>query len=349
MRIGLVAPCNRTSGLGLVSWDLFRNLPTDSVLAFVSQKGNEKWSQRQLPYPAVQMRKCNPTDLRRRCASYLDEFKPDVLLAVETWHSSQLVDEARAREVKLVLIPMHEVYRPGFTHADLFLCPNRFCYNKVRERDKVLWRLPIDARDLDYRQRTGRPRNFLHCHGYGYLNAKRQTAVVLSAFRTAQRPKIHLTIATQMSLAAYGLPAPDDTQVDVLPPQVRFADIYQNADVLVQPEAYAGYGRVPLEAMLQGVPVLTTAAPPMHELVTSPDLLIPYERTYWIEQRGGLNVTAYVVGQRDVIDAIQRIADRDIDELSAQARKLALKHIWTSAKRRQLLKLLKGLCQGKTS
>ena len=339
MKIGLMTPTNRVSGFGMVGWDICRNMPIDSVLSAMSVKGNERWSEHQAMFPAIQL-KTMPEAARMRTISYLDKFKPDVLLAVETFHSPYVVEVCREHGVKTALIPMHEVYNYGRTQADLFICPNKLCYTKVRDLCKVLWRLPIDGRDFEYRPRAGKPKTFLHCHGYGYLNDKRQTGVVLSAFKAVKNPDLRLIVSSQSSLMKYDGIIRNDPRITIVGPQRNGYDLYRGIDCLLQPEAYAGYGRVPLEAGIQGIPVLTTAAPPMNELIP-PDLLIPYERTFWLEHGKGLNATFYVVSQTDIMQAIERMAATDVSDVSKQIYSVCRKQLWTAAKARQLVKILR--------
>lgn len=338
-RIGLLSYTNRTSGLGNVGYDLFRNLPIDSVLSVQTLKGQARWHKQQL----------NGTHdrglSRDTIIHYFEQYRPEVLLAVETFYHVELPAIAAKYKVKLALIPMHEVYRPDKVRADLWICPNQYCYDKVKEKDKVLWRLPVDANDFPFMLRFGTARNFLHNYGYGYVNNKRQIDKVIAGFQLLKRQDVTLTISTQMPLPGYGFPIHRDGRVRFRDDNRESVDAYRDADVMVQPEAYAGYGRATLEAMLCGIPVITTDAPPMNEVVTDPRLLIQPARSRPFKAQSPFNAVYNEVSEQGVYEALGRALEFNLQEMSKAARAAAMKHTWTKQKAKELTTMLEGLIE----
>lgn len=343
MKLGLVGNTNRTSGLGNVNADLLKWLPFDSVLSCPSIKGQELWHQRQTTAEGQWLD-------RRYIIEYFEAFKPDVVLAVETFWIPEFRTIALHYGVRMTLIPMHEVYKFGRMPVDLFLCPNKFCFNKVQEPHKLLWPLPIDGEPFKFKQRKGPARRFLHNFGHGFLNDKRQTQRVIDAFTAQQRDDVQLCINTQVGqvkpdsmlakfMVRYGYPEHSDPRVRFTRGHKSPAAAYAAPQVVIQPEAYAGYGRVILEAMLCGLPVITTNAPPMNEYVIEPTLLVQTTRKWLMEVRA-FNAVYHHVDAAHIAAAVARLAEIDIEDLSYEAAVQAEKWLWTKDKADELVAIL---------
>jgi hypothetical protein len=340
MRLGVVSYTNTTSGVGTVARDLVDNLPVDSYLSVRNVKGQEHWLERQIDgIPDA------PT-LNR----YLDEYQPDILIAVETFFMREVYDLCRKRGVKTVLMVMHESYLEGKHDPDWYLCPTRIAWDRVGEPNKVYFDWPIDVRPFPFTQRT-QARRFLHVMGYGSgaraaaggFN-RRQTREVYQGFCAVADPDATLTIHCQEDWKLEYGECDDPAVTFRLGTLPTPADVYAGFDVLIQPDAYAGYNRVLLEAKACGMPVLTTDAPPMNELVHDPDALIPC-LPEWFDYRKrkanfGPICYRHVVTAEDVAAAIGRALRWDIPAKSARARACAEARAWNTDKRADFVRLL---------
>lgn len=343
MKLGVVSYTNVNSGVGVVARDILDNLPVDSYFSVRNVKGQEQWTERQV----------NGIPETQALNEYLDRFQPDILIAVETFFCPEVYAVCRKRGVKTVLMVMHESYIEGKHDPDWFLCPTRIAYDRVGEVNKVYFDWPIDCRPFPFKKRTA-ARRFLHVMGYGSgarcggsgFN-RRQTREVCDGFCALPNPDITLTIHCQEDWRqAYG--NCDDPRViyrlENLP---KPADIYEGHDVLIQPDAYAGYNRPLLEAKACGMPVITVAAPPMNELVSDPEALIPCTRV-WYDHRQhgtGFGPTCYLnlVSAAGVTEAVANVLKWDIGKKSLRARACAERHNWNDDKRADFVRLLEML------
>ena len=342
VKLGIVSYTNTTSGVGCFARDIVDNLPVDSFLSVPCCKGQEKWLERQLNGVGV-----------TRLTEYLDTYRPDVLLGIETMFTPNTYGLCRERGIRTVLVVMHEAYVEERHPPSWYLCPTQIAYSRVGASNKVYFDWPTDCRPFKFTQRT-EARRFLHVMGYG-SGAKantsgcnrRQTRAVYEGFCAVPDPNISLTIHCQEDWRAEYGECHDPRVTFRLETLPRPADVYEDSDVLVQPDAFAGYDRVLLEAQACGLVVLTTDGPPMNELVRDPSLLIP-ARPEWYDYRShglpwGPICDRHIVAPADVTAAIQRVLTWDIPARSLAARANAEAHNWTDDKRADLVRLLESM------
>ena len=335
MTIGLLSYTNRTSGIGLLATDSIKWLGVDSMLSVWSVKGQEHW----LPNQVTCRTPDNDSLIR-----YLDTYKPDALLGFETMFREAVYYECRKRGIKTILVIMHESYRPELP-IDLLVCPTQAAYNKVVEPNKVYFPWPIDIDSFPIDNTARETPKYLHICGHGMRNNRRQTDVVIAGFLMADIPTT-LTVRCQRDWRkVYG---------DVVSPKIRFElanlpdprDLYVGHDVLVQPDAYAGYNRVLYEAQAVGLDVITTDAPPMDECETD-WLIVPSKEVYLspkpslscAEAGRTFNTTAYIVSPESVADAVTKTYAKSTSRQAMRAR--AEKRAWTTEKAQKFLELLK--------
>jgi glycosyltransferase involved in cell wall biosynthesis len=334
MKLGLFTAANTRSGLGLVCRDLVRHCPVDSLFALPTKHFPvEMFCDRQM----TALSNCPD---RQHATTYLDKFRPDVLLTVEVPYDNVIFDYCRERGVRTAQLVMAEVYNPALT-PDLFICPTQHCYDKVKAANKILWRLPVGLSEFRYRQRRGRARTFTHIHSFDRENRRRQTDEVIQGFAMVpgnQRLIIHyqtMTLTTHYT--------PDncpDSRVEWRCGVTNPADLYAEADVLIASEAYAGFGRCAVEAMSCGLPVITTDAQPMNEIVTG--WLVPVVDRVRVTY-GVFNTTVNKVSPNGIAGAVLDAQADDLNEWSAIARQTALMHKWTQKRTRELMKILSRL------
>ena len=78
------------------------------------------------------------------------------------------------------------------------------------------------------------------------------------------------------------------------------------AQAISQPDAWAGYNRLLLEAKAVGMPVLTTDAAPMNELVTDPEALLTPSRVVSHTIAGPYRTARAIVEPKTVTAAIRK-------------------------------------------
>jgi hypothetical protein len=344
MRLGVLSYTNTASGVGCFARDIVDNLPVDSYFSVDCVKGQERWMERQV----------NGMPERELFTRYLDKFKPDIVVGIETMFSRCVYEVTRRRGVRTVLVVMHESYLEGKHDPDWYLCPVRAAWNRVGTANKVYFDWPTDLRPFPFSERT-EARKFLHVMGYASgaragasgFN-RRQTRAVYEGFCSIQNPDISLVVHCQEDWRKEYGECHDPRVTFRLENLSKPADVYEGFDVLVQPDSYAGYNRVLLEAKACGLPVLTTDGPPMNELVTDADALIPC-RAEWYDfrkqgQKWGPMCYRYLVKAEDVAAAIERSLTWDIPAKSRRARMCAEKHDWTDEKRADCIRLLEMMC-----
>ena len=320
MRIGLLSYSNRHSGVGVFAWEFLRHLPVSCFFSVPSAKGQEIWTPGQVqgwPDPG-------------RLEMFLQAYRPDVLLAIETVFDPSVYEVCRAHAVKTVLVTMLEAWIEEC--PDVFLCPTLACYEAVEHESKVYIDLPMEVEAYSFTQRRQAQR-FLHVRGCGGTDDRRQTQAAVDGFLMANLPGATLTIHTQQPWQ----PVVTDPRV-----VVRCADLSEPAqvfdgfDVLLQPDAYAGFDRPLLEAMACGMPVITTDAGPMNEAVAIDGLV----KSYPVDWRRGC--PRNVVTAPAVAEALHRVPSWDVTEISRRCRALAESHGWTAARRQEWLEVLEN-------
>lgn len=292
------------------------------------------------------VRQTNGLPSAKLLARHLDAFRPDVLLGIETLFSRDIYALARSRGIKTAVVAMHEAYVPGGEDPDLWICPVHVAYDRIAIPNKTYFDWPIDIRPFPFAERREAKR-LLHIMGYGAAHNRRQTREVAAGFLLAGLPDSTLTVHCQQpAKTEYG---------QIADPRVMYrfgslpnpADLYEGFDVLIQPDSYAGYNRVLLEAQASGMPVLTTDGPPMNELVRDPDHLIPAtpSRYDFCRLGRGPECYRYLVSTADVATAIRRTLTWDIPAKSRAARANAEARSWTDERKTAFSRLLEQLRQ----
>ncbi len=340
MRLGLIGYSNRSSGIGMLIHDFIDNLPIDSFLSYPSVKGQEDgWHERQ----HTAWRPKDSKALRR----YMEAFKPDAVIFIETDyfpHGFKIVKELGSKPVCVV---MHEVYRHWTQieeEADLAICPSRNALEKAVGCERsVFLPLPIALEPFPYKERGGH--TLVHNVGYGWRNDRRQTARVVRAFHSLEDPDARLIVNCQ-SKWAEGVPLPDERidyrLVDLPEP----ADIWAEGDIAIQPTAYEGFGRMPLEAQACGLPCLTMDADPMNLSQNDSDLLIAPNQTY-LAPKFAHDTVFNEVSVEGLREKMEWLLTLPMPDYSKRARAFAEEKSWSNPKMRDpWIETLEELCNG---
>ena len=327
-KIGLIGYTNRTSGIGNINWELIHNLPIDSICSVWSPKGQEKWIDNQMSilYQDVGM-----------FESYLQIYKPDVLLSVETPFITNKEVFERHPEIKKVLIIMQESKASYLNCADLYIYP----FPEIPDwlylpPNTIPLFLPLDASEWRFRIRGGH--SFLHIIGYGGVADRRQTEKVLRAFKRLN--KAGLIIRSQKPIT--GL---ESERIKVICENSNDpTEIYWYGDILIAPDAYNGYGRHIPEAMASGLPVLTTNAPPMNFWVDKLDFLIKPSSVFDLNQ-AWVKTKYFEVDENDLCEKMDWLLQIYVYEYSKQARERAEQLSWNNEIRQKWLSVLRGIIE----
>jgi len=192
MRLGIITYTNLASGIGLFGYEFWKYLEADSILSVPNKvKGQDTWTERQLTLSHPP----GPKDVE----SYIERFRPDTILFLETPFSNTMSRVARGRGVKTVGIPMHESRASVGMQPDLLICTSCEAWRKSNHPNKRLMFLPIGSELFPFRQRTGH--TFIHNIGYGGVHDRRQTAAVVKAFQELENPKARLILRTPTRVA----------------------------------------------------------------------------------------------------------------------------------------------------
>lgn len=324
----------------MFGWDFFKYLPADSILSIANpQKGQEQWTDRQHTVGRP------PND--QSIIRYLDTFKPDVVLFLETPFSMSVYRLCNQRGVKTVAIPMHETFSAKRLVPDLMICPNNIAYQKSQGKPRKLLFLPIGIEMFPYRKRTGH--TFVCNIGYGGVHDRRQSAVIARAFSRLKDRSARLIMNSQYAWPQ-GSHISDNRITYNLKDYPSPADTYKKGDIALLPIAYGGYERSVLEAMASGMPTLTTAAEPMCLYQHDPDFLIePCER-YTITQDWVYNVAFNKISVDDLLKKLKWLMTIDTAKYSERARRQAEAQSWESTEidyHGVWIDTLERLCRGK--
>ena len=107
---------------------------------------------------------------------------------------------------------------------------------------------------------------FLHTGGWGGVHNRKNTSVVIEAFRLLNRSDTKLIITSQKPLNVGNLP----NNIEIIDKNLsrqEMIDLYYQADCLVYPPKWETIGIGILESLAAGTPVITTNVPPMNEFV----------------------------------------------------------------------------------
>jgi len=315
MRLGLVGYTNKSSGIGLFIYELWKYLEADSILSInAGVKGQEVWTERQLTV--------NRPPNRGVIETYFKRFEPTHVLFMETPFSTSLYDLAEKYGVKTCGIPMHETFETGRMRPDLIICP---CYEAWRKvgRDKLLF-LPIGLELFPFKLRTGH--DFVLNIGYGGPHDRRQSAKVVEAFGKISDSSACLIVNCQ----AQSLPfETNDERISIhMGSKPLPKDIYAEGDIALNVMAYGGYERPILESMASGMPCLTVNADPMNLFQHDADFLI--DPTPWLikSSQWVVNTWYNAVSVEDLVEKMRWLLTIDTEKYSRWARVQAVAQSW---------------------
>jgi len=222
-------------------------------------------------------------ELRKDLATFVREV--DVVMTLEVF-LAEVAAIAFAAGVGLIHVPNLEWIsdRKGWLaelrSADLVIAKTAhteraFANLGLLNVAHVPWSIPLEREEP---RPTGSPVTFLHSAGVGGSHDAKNPAATIAAFaeRLGGRDDVRLVFKSQTPLAKRRAPLDLDLirrtpNIEVVSGEVPWdavLDLYRGADVVVQPSRVEGFGLPLLECLTLGVPLVTTDAPPMNEIVS---------------------------------------------------------------------------------
>ena len=107
---------------------------------------------------------------------------------------------------------------------------------------------------------------FFHPGGWGGVHNRKNTEVVIEAFKELDKENTKLIISSQKSLNKENLPANIEI-IDKNMSRNELIDLYYKCDVVLLPSKWETVGLPILESLAAGKPVITSNAPPMNEFI----------------------------------------------------------------------------------
>jgi len=254
----------------------------------------------------------------------------DVLLCFENAYRWGIINEAKRKGIKTILMPMHEGLREQLPyHFDLYLAPSSEEMNlglSPIERINV----PVNTDRLKWRERKT-AKVFVHNSGHGGIGMRNGTMELIEAMKYV-KSDIKLIIRSQ-----YHKFVTEDPRIEYRYENLLdYWDIWKEGDVFIFPEKFNGLSLPVQEAFASGLCVMTTDKEAFDFLPKKP--LIPPSgfRNYMVARIvEGAEHDPKIIAQK-----IDEIANTDISEYSRAGREWALKNNWQSLKSKYI-----ELCQ----
>ena len=304
---------NGNSGLGNLSWDFFRHGVIEKCLIIPERTGEPEFPERfgdniriagQFPFTDADI------------DWLLDGI--DQLVCFETSYKPDVYKKAKDRGVKTFLMPMHEAnnYFHG-VNPDVWLCPSDLEYEmEVRSGEKVRINVPVDMKKLNYRKRD-KAQVFVHNSGHGGIGGRNGTAELIKSLEYVDSP-IELILRSQSVRHIV-----DDPRVDFRFENVKnYWDLYEEGDVFILPDKFAGLSMPLQEAFASGMAIITTNRNPLNKW-------LPKEMLIEVENMGNWgNVDMTLVQPEEIATTIDSWYDKDISKYSELGKKWGTENSW---------------------
>lgn len=205
----------------------------------------------------------------------------DGLIFLETPFSHNGIRSVAERlRKKLVLVPNWEWF-PGIRRKqcqrfDLFVAPTKYTRKWIKRffLGPVAVAPPtLDLDQLAFRHITGPARTFIHNAGIIDENDRKGTQATLEAFRKTSNTDVKLIVRAQKTHPLLSLYERED-RIQIQSGNLEsHSDLYAVGDVCIQPSRMEGIGYQIIEAIVSGMPVLTSDTSPMNEWLPEKSLL----------------------------------------------------------------------------
>ena len=333
IRIGLVARADN-SGLGTLSKSFYKNLPIDKVLLVQNNV-----------YPIDPATYKDPIVCERGIPS-LEEIREflkdlDLIITFETPYNWNLLSEAKKEGVKTILVPNYEWLPQTLPVVpDLFLCPSKLDYDEVKNNTTTnsevkYLPIPIDDDLIPYKKRE-KARVFLFNNGHGgHLgrNSARELFEAISLIKEDVKFKIHSQ--------QYFDSVINDSRVEIVYGEVPYRELFKDGDVFLHPHKFDGLSLPIQEALVAGMPVISTDIYPHNEYLPKEWMFKPETITKTYVKR---EIEMAIINPVKLAQKITEWANKDISKESEKARKIGEQFLWSNLKEKYL-KVFEDLCQ----
>lgn len=313
MKIGFVARADN-SGLGTLSWEFARHVKPFKTI--IVENGVYRVFKDRFPHGQriYRSRNFHPEDIEWLCEG------SDVIVIVETPYQRKLIDICRRFGKKIVMIPMFEAMPPDEKGVyDLYLCPSKLDYDECVEPKKLL-PFPVARDRVQFRLRE-KANVFLHNAGHGGMASRNGTDELLKAIPLVKSQDVKFIINSQSDLKC------DDPRVEVRVGNIaNYWDLYNDGDVLVFPQKFAGLSLPVNEALSSGMAIMHSDIYPFNTYLPK-ELLIPVRDS--IRAAIYRRKVSYAIMQpEDIAAKIDEWAGRDITVFSKISDELAEAISW---------------------
>lgn len=306
-RIGLVGKSN-TKGLGTLTAGYVKHLPIHKLLIIEDALTTRK-------YKVATYTKMVTPDVASR---FLDGL--DVVILLETPHPA-ILGLAKTKGVKTILKVNYEFLPESLPfEPDLYLCSSNLNYDNVASSNKILLPDPVDSSLIPARFRK-RAMSFLHNAGMVGPGDPNCTKVFLDAIPLMEtKPTIYINKGRAV------LPQlPDNVIVNER--RDTWSELYGEGDVFVQPQRFRATSLPIQEALVAGMPVLTTNKAPFDsfcQFLIEPD---GYETISLSRQ-----VVSAIISPKVLAEKMDELYGTDIMMDSAAARAYGMQMSWKNLK-----------------
>lgn len=259
-----------------------------------------------------------------RAKQFCDQH--DVMFFFETPFIWELIPHCRARNVKTVIMPMHECMPatwPCDEHfaPDLILNPSALDQLCFPTGTQVT--VPVDP--STWRQRE-RARVFVHNAGHGGLKGRNGTIELMEAIKLAKSPA-QFVIRCQEGGPLMNI-IPTDRRVGVVTRTLPAAELYAGGDVFIFPEKFNGLSLPLQEARAAGMLVMTTDRFPNNDWLPVRPLI---KTRAYVRNRIGPPYREFNEALLDpvaIAEKIDEMYDKDISPYSRDGLEWARENSW---------------------
>lgn len=318
----VVRPSN--SGLGNLAWDFYRHGLIDKCLLQPSVKGDY--------FPERFGKDTRPVEFHLLTDADMEWLLSDiqVLLLFETAFNNKLIDKAKERGIKTILMPMHEG-EAGWRgqEPDIVLCPSDLEYELPIKGKKIRINVPVDTKVLPQRLRR-KARVFVHNVGHGGMMFRNGTPELLKALELT-KSDFKLILRSQTLTFDVKDPRVDYQYVNY----ENYWDIWRDGDVLIWPDKFSGLSMPLQEAFASGFGIMATNHPPINKWLPR-DML--FEAANFNTTYRSFHIAE--ISPNQIARMIDEWVDKDITHLSRAGLKWAEENSWE-----KLLPKYKEICE----
>ena len=327
MRLALVGWAG-DSGVGRELIDATRHLPVDGLFILPN---TTKPTRHDLLPEGIPIHKATAGNLAGQMDRWLFEVKPDTILTWEVPGSWDFPAIWKGRNISWKHVVHWDWFSKDYLKlwpwADL-VAPNLMCKKELKATfglNSVYLPVPIDTERLPFKERH-EARLFVSVYGYGGFHDRRSLPEIYSAWRAMKYPPA-LEIRAQVKpyeIEKTGVHARIEVKIGNVPEP---GDLWNDADVALQPSRYEGLGLSLLEAQARGVPVIAVDAPPMDEVAG--DLRVKVAGVEEISVMGK-KLPSYVPSVDSLRMIVESLGPMDLGRLSRAARyRVESRFSWT--------------------